>query len=346
MNGQLKTGKELLNIAGDNCIAEDEKGIKLYDLNAWTFSLNTNGSLEKQKCLLYTLPYQDEIIQVTTKTGKKVKVTKNHPFLVNENGIISWKKAEELTKEDYLVSPAKLPKFNQQKILSHEETIAKMTQKPLLQEIMFDEDFAFWISFLLSDGYIGEKCVEAVQKNYPESLQRFVNVSQKYGFNPSVRENRGCKYAKIYSKSLVEYLKIRFGIKTGKDKEIPSWFLSFSPEMNREFLKTFISLESSIRDNRIVFTQKSANNVSIISYMLLREGIISWTRHDGRIFRMKIQGKDFIDFVKKIGWVSNSKIKGIDLEREARSSFRVVPVDRKANLRLVEVFCIKSLHTL
>jgi len=59
INGQLKTGAELLALSQDNCIAEDEKGIKLYDLNAWTLSLNTSGKLEKQKCLLYTLPYQD-----------------------------------------------------------------------------------------------------------------------------------------------------------------------------------------------------------------------------------------------------------------------------------------------
>ncbi|MBI2564652.1 AAA family ATPase [Candidatus Woesearchaeota archaeon] len=346
VNGQLRTGKELFEIAKDKCIAEDEKGIKLYDLNAWTFALNTSGKLEKQKCMLYTLPYKDELIALTTKTGKRLIVTKNHLFLINENGIISWKKAEELTKKDYLVNPKKLPPITPLNVISHDEAILRMKNKQVPSEITFDEDFAFWIAFLLSDGYIGEKCVEAVQKNYPEALDRFVEISKKYGFNPNVFTNRGCRYARIYSKPLVEYLSIRFGVTGGKDKEIPSWFLRFSSEMTKEFLKTFISLESSLRDNRIVFTQKSEKNTSIISYMLLREGIISWIKHDGRVFRLKIQGEDFLKFIKQFGWISNDKIRMIDLNRAIKSSFRVVPVDRKAILRSVELLGLNSFHTL
>ena len=346
VNGELKTGNELLELASDNCIAEDKNEIKLYDINAWTFSLNTSGKLQKENCLLYTVPYNDEMISIRTKTGKQITVTKNHPFLVNENGIICWKKAEELTKQDYLVNAARLPQIECKKVISHEETIARMSQKPLEKEIPFDRDFAFWSAFLLSDGYIGENCVEAVQKNYPEALDRFINISKSYGFSPSVIINRGCRYAKIYSKPLVEYLKIRFGIAGGKDKEIPSWFVSLPDEMNIEFVRTFVSLESSIRDNTIVFTQKSAKNMSIISYMLLREGVLSWIRHDGRIYRMKMRGQDFMKFLKKFGHVSNEKIKGIDLGRSTKSSFRNVPVDRKSVLRLVEILGMNSFHTL
>lgn len=344
INGQLRTGEELLALARDNCISGDKKGAKLYDINAWTLALNASGKLEKQNCLLYTLPYGDEMIKVATKTGKQLTVTKNHPFLVNENGHIVWKKAEELTKQDYLVNPARIY-VEPQIVMSHEDAVARMAQKPV-QEMPFDEDFAFWIAFLLSDGSISEKCVEAVQKNYPEALDRFVRVSKKYGFHPSVRINRGCRYARIYSKPLVEYLRIRFGVHGGKDKEIPSWFLSFPQDMNKEFIRTFISLESSLRDNRIVFTQKSEKNVSIISYMLLREGIISWARHDGRVFRLKIQGEDFMKFLNAVGWISEAKIKGIDLSRTARSSFRVVPIDRPAVLKLVDTLGLNSFHTL
>lgn len=349
VNGELKTGKELLELAQNSCVQEeDAKGIRLYDIKAWTLSLNPEGRLEKSSCLLYTLPYKDELMEITTKTGKKLTVTKNHPFLVNENGTISWKKAEELTKQDYLVNPARIILSQPLEVMSHAEAISRMKQKPIPCEIPFDKDFAFWVSFLLSDGYIGEKCVQAVQKNYPEALDRFVEVSRKYGFNPRVLTNRGRRYATIYSKPLVEYLLVRFGVKGGKDKEIPSWFLSFPEEMNREFLKTFISLESSLRDNRIVFVQKSAYNVSIISYMLLREGIISWPRirRDGTVFNMKIQGIDFLKYLQKVGWISESKIRNLDLGRTVKSSFRVVPVDRKAVLKLVGLLGINSFHTL
>jgi len=348
VNGELKTGKELLELAKECCILEDAKGIRLYDIKAWTLSLNPNGRLEKGSCLLYTLPYKNELMEITTKTGKKLAVTKNHPFLVNENGAILWKKAEELTKQDYIINPAKVTLNEPRKVMTHAEAISRMNQKPIPKEILFDTDFAFWIAFILSDGYIGEKCVAAVQKNYPEALDRFIAISRKYGFKTGVSSSKtdGCRTATIYSKPLVEYLRIRFCVTGGRDKEIPSWFLSFPEEMNREFLKTFISLESSLRDNSVVFTQKSADNASMISYMLLREGILLWIRHDGRIFRMKIQGKDFANYIKQVGWVCDDKLKNLDLERQTESSFRVVPVDRKRVLRLVELLGFNSFRTL
>src|SRR3989344_4735225 len=49
VNGELKTGKELLEMRKDSCIAEDDKGIRLYDIKAWTFALNDSGRLEKRK---------------------------------------------------------------------------------------------------------------------------------------------------------------------------------------------------------------------------------------------------------------------------------------------------------
>src|SRR3989338_2862067 len=75
VNGALKTGSELLNEAGV-CIQEGENGIKLYDIDSWTFSLNAEGRLGKAKCLLYTLPCIDEMIVVKTKTGKRLTATK------------------------------------------------------------------------------------------------------------------------------------------------------------------------------------------------------------------------------------------------------------------------------
>lgn len=347
INGYLKTGKELIEDCKNSSFIEDEKGIRQYDIKAWTFALNTSGKLESKNCFLYTLPYKDEIVEIMTKTGKKIAVTKNHPFLVNDRGIITWKKAEELTKEDYLVNPAQLPEIEPLSIMSHEEAISLMKQKKLTEEVPFDNDFAFWIAFVLSDGSIGEKCIEVVQKNYPQAIDRFVEISKKYGFNPGMGiDKRGCRFARLYSKPLIEYLDVRFKIKGGRDKEIPSWFLSFPKEMNREFLKTFISLESSLRDNRVVLTQKSHNNTNLISYMLLREGIISWIRHDGRVYRLKIQGKDLISYLSNIGWISEEKIKTIDLKRKIKSSFRVVPVDKKSITRLVGLLGIDSFHTL
>ncbi|MBI4090640.1 MAG: hypothetical protein HY422_01300, partial [Candidatus Komeilibacteria bacterium] len=197
---------------------------------------------------------------------------------------------------------------------------------------------------------IGEKYLEVCQKNYPAALDRWVAISQRYGFSPAIRKSEGCRYAKIYSKPLIEYLQIRFGVTGRKDKEIPQWFLSLPRTLCREFLKTFIALESSLRDNRVVFTQKSRRNVNIIAYMLLREGIRSWIRKDAdqnrKIYRLKIQGSDLPQYLQTVGWLSDDWKQRINCERTIRSSFCIVPVDRRRILRLVELLGLNSFHTL
>src|SRR3989344_6170195 len=125
VGGELRTGYELVEKAKDVCVAEDGKGCKLYDINSWTYALNTEGRFEKQKCFLYTIPHKGEIAAITTGTGKRIAVTKNHPFLVNNHGIIEWKKAEELTKYDYLVNPASIQKITPINVMPHEEEISR-----------------------------------------------------------------------------------------------------------------------------------------------------------------------------------------------------------------------------
>ena len=348
VNGELKTGRKLLQELKDMPVIENKNGMKLYQINGWTYALDHNTSLQKHPCLLYTLPYSDEFITITTKTGKSISVTKNHPFLINDRGAIIWKKAEELTKEDYLINPAVLPSGSTSfQIQSHQETILSMTQKPIPREISFDENFAFWIACVLSDGYIGSKNVSFCQKNYPSAMKRFISVSRSYGFKLYIyTAKNGCVTATVYSKPLVEYLRIRFGVIGGKDKEIPRWFLQFPQNMLKEFIRTFISLESCLRDYRVTFTQKSKNNISLMSYMLLRFGILSWIRYDRRIWRLKIQGEDLGKYLTLIGWVEKKKLEGLNLQRKIRSSFRVVPIDRKAVLRIVECLGLNSFHTL
>lgn len=345
INGSLQTGETLLAQAKDNQLLEDKNGTKLYEINGWTFALNTKGKLEKKPCYLYTLPYHDEMITIATATGRSITVTKNHPFLVNDQGELTWKKAEELTKYDYVVSPARIPAMDEIAPLSHEEVISR-TKKAPVKQMLFDKDFAFWIAFLLSDGYIGEKCIEACQKNYPDALRRFVAISQGYGLKVSLSERRGCSYARIYSKPLVAYLRVRFGVESMKNKHIPSWFMAWPKELLEEFVRTYISLESSIGENKIHFTQKKKEDINVISYMLLRLGIRSWVRHDGRIYRLKIQGKDFTHYLKSVGWIEDTKIASLNLTKKAKSSFRVVPVKRKHVLRLVELLGMNSFHTL
>jgi len=314
VNGEIKTGEELIK---EGKIIFEKDGTKVYEINGCTFSLNEKGETVKVPCYLYVLPYEGKIIKIKTETGREIKVTANHPLLVNENGIIKWKKAEELKEGDYIVSIACLPDVE---IYKYSEKIGRF---------IIDEDFGFWIAFILAEGTIHEKFVEVTQKVCKKALQRFIEVSRKYGFNPKVY-NRDATYVKIYSKDLVKELKIFFGI--DKNRINPSKFIFLPKTVLKEFLRTFVSLDGSISSNRITIVQKKKENIEVLFNMLLRFNIIGRIRERKNGYEIRIQGEELERFIKGIGVLEDleEKIKGI---KTGISHLRKVPVNRD---------CIKS----
>lgn len=155
VNGSLKTGYQLLETLGTCDIIAKQEGndMTLYSIpEAWTYSLDTTGKLIKAPCMLYTLPVHDDVVHLRLKTGREITITKNHPVLVNDHGTIRWKKAEELTCNDYLVTPKQLPQLSESEqkteLCSHEETLNKLEQvypgytivrKQKLQEVLTKE---------------------------------------------------------------------------------------------------------------------------------------------------------------------------------------------------------------
>jgi len=456
IDGQLKKGNELLDYAVKSNVQPIKQGnFSFYKLpNSYTYSLNENGKLEKTDCHLYTIPYNDEIIKLKTRTGREVKVSKNHPFLVNDHGEIKWKKAEQLVEGDYLVSISKLiDEKTTVELMSHLQVLCELSKeyrvfyyedylklkeitnnfidfknlngkdfdnlrivnkleiKEIAKELEFDKkeywqlirflrrptenrfvheklskyfinkrlilnepidfidslrpisikrfnadrDIAFFLAFILSDGgSIG--AIYAAQKNYPKAFDRFVEIlNNKIGVGTSylAEDITGCKHVSKSSRPFVKYLCLRFGLKEKNHKTagIPSWIVELPSELRREFLKTFICLEGCIRDNRVRFSQANKDNINILSYMLLKEGIISWfsekMRNGGKDYVVKIQGEDFLNYLLKIGWLDDeTRTYWLEQAKDGKySPFRVIPAPRELVLKLVDLLGINSFHT-
>jgi DNA repair protein RadA len=112
-----------------------------------------NNSLSKtfsRKLFVYDC---DNLMKVTLSDGRIVQVTPNHP-LMTQNG---WKRADALSKEDYLVVswPNFFPKDNVK--LTKEITIHEKAPKTTLKKINFpeklDEDLAGILGYLLGEGW-------------------------------------------------------------------------------------------------------------------------------------------------------------------------------------------------
>jgi len=129
VNGRLAQGTELLaeaKRAGATLCAKDGKALHhLPGLRTWT--LTPHGELEQRPCQVYTMPYQGDLFRVQTKTGREIRVTAEHPFLVNHQGEIRWKLAKDLCVDDYLVVPSTLPQS--------EECVELMTHRKVMEQL-------------------------------------------------------------------------------------------------------------------------------------------------------------------------------------------------------------------
>ncbi|GEM_PF-2105858 len=456
VNGQLKTGHDLLRDA-QSAPSFQQGAFTMYKLpNSSTFSLNAFGKLEPSECYFYTYPHDGDVLTLKTKTGKEITVTPNHPFLVNDNGEISWKKAEELTVGSTLVCPAKIEdKTTQTEVLTHEQTIHRLQEKytivsyeevlqfkertknftdfssfigtdfdklriikqlqikqlaqetnqtaknqywqmirylkrptsnPAMHKILSlyfssyppaldqpqdfidsllpicinrfqtDQDLAFFLAFLLSDGCRIKGLIAAVQKNFPHALDRFIRIcKEKIGVTLDISTDAtSCRTAKKVSAPFSDYITLRYGINQGDvySSGIPLWMLKFPQTYRREFLKTFISLEGCLRDSRIRISQVNKESINVLSYMLLKEDILPWfsarKRDNGKDYIITIQGEDFSRYLTHIGWLDEEKKNELILNSQTsnHSAFRIIPVPRMKIIEFVSLLGINSFHTL
>ncbi len=129
VDGQTRTAADALEHAKTEGIKiEEGDGLALYDADLSTQSLGPRGSIEEKECMIYEKQYSGQVFDIETKTGRNITVSGNHPFLVNDSGAIEWRKAEELSTGDRLVSPSRLDTQTSD-IPTHSEVLDALDQE-------------------------------------------------------------------------------------------------------------------------------------------------------------------------------------------------------------------------
>jgi hypothetical protein len=132
VSGQLATGVQLLKEARRSGAPVHANGdTAVYKIpGLWTWTLNPYGTLERQPCQVYTLPYEGRLFRLRTRTGREIRVTADHPFLVNARGQISWKLAKDLKIGDYLVTPRSLTQAEDcLELMTHQQTMEQLARR-------------------------------------------------------------------------------------------------------------------------------------------------------------------------------------------------------------------------
>jgi MoxR-like ATPase len=108
MNGDLWTASEALAYAKEHGEIVHDGDTRLYDAGTTTQTLDEYGDMIEQECMVYETSYDGRLYTVETKTGRRIRVSGNHPFLVNRAGTLQWVEARDLDDDDHLVAPERL----------------------------------------------------------------------------------------------------------------------------------------------------------------------------------------------------------------------------------------------
>jgi MoxR-like ATPase/intein/homing endonuclease len=109
MDGRLwRAGDALSHAREHGELVHEDGDTRMYDAGGTTQTLGPDGELRETPCMVYEVDYEGETYSVETKTGRTIRVSADHPFLVNRAGAIQWVKARDLDEEDHLVAPREM----------------------------------------------------------------------------------------------------------------------------------------------------------------------------------------------------------------------------------------------
>jgi DNA-directed RNA polymerase beta subunit/intein/homing endonuclease len=216
----------------------------------------------------------DKLFEITTISGRKIKATANHPFLVNNNGVPEWKNLENLKKNDKIIirHAVKLLKDENTTVVTlNDENILEHYKLDLLELNLLNKPIPLYklkviarlIGSLNTDGSLHER-IDKEKKYYSASFYlgeegdvfQIADDIQKLGFgNCSIRRRSNKFEDKISGRTTISttwevsksgtfaYLLYMLGgfvgKKTTSSRALPEWLVRAELSIKREFLSAF-----------------------------------------------------------------------------------------------------------
>jgi len=216
----------------------------------------------------------DKLFEITTISGRKIKATANHPFLINNNGKPEWKNLEDLKINDKIIirhSIKQIPESNSTHVRINELDVLDHYKMDLLELNFINNDLPIYklkiiarlIGSLNTDGHLYER-IDKDKKYYCASfylgeesdVYQISDDISKLGFgNVSIKRKVTTFEDKISGKttqhrtwevslngSFAYLLYLMGGIvgkKTNTARVIPDWLVSSELSIKREFLSAF-----------------------------------------------------------------------------------------------------------
>jgi DNA-directed RNA polymerase beta subunit/intein/homing endonuclease len=256
----------------------DMKKIKDIRDGDWVNTVNRENLLDEPSPIHnWFCKMPDKLFEITTISGRKIKATADHPFLVNKgDGKYEMVKLGELQNGDKMVirhMVKMIPDENTTKVIIHEDDVVENYRMEMLERNLLNRPLLLYklkiiarlVGALNTDGHIGmSKDVNGEYKYYNATFYvgeeydawqlahdiqtlEFGTPSIKYETNNFEDKNNGrittTRVWKVGKSGVFAYLMYLMGgfcgKKTNMKRCLPKWLINAEPSIKREFLSAF-----------------------------------------------------------------------------------------------------------
>ncbi len=241
----------------DRFYKKDETGFAECNIDIEALSLNLKTLKLEWKPLraVYRHKIQDELIEFTLESGRKITVTKDHSLFNFENGELKNKDSQELKIGDYLAVPKKIS----------------------LENVEFSEELARFLGYFIAEGHLynkeGSYKIQFTLNKKEEQIVSDIDfISKKYfGKSPSTKSHgkNGIRVT-IYGKKPYEKICNLLGEikhKKAKEKGIPEIILNSNINARKAFFDSYMKGDYGVT--------KSKRLMSEVLYLKLQDGEIA-----------------------------------------------------------------------
>lgn len=278
--------------------------------------VNRNGEIESTNAGVYSGFKDTKIIK--NDIGLEIEVSNNHPLLtVTKQGNLDWKRAEEITTNDYIVSRRGDNVWGKQTSLNIDmdswlNSFGKNSRWKIEKCICntpktISEDLALIMGYLVGDGCLTRDNFITFTSKDEDMVNRF-----KYFFEDvlglHVKQNTTIDYT-VYGKYVREYFN-QLGLKQvdAFEKEIPKCILTAPKEIVASFVRGLFDTDGSVTGEVIEFCTSSEKMSKQLQVLLMNFGIISRRRrkynktYETYAYILTITGEDRITYFDEIGF--------------------------------------------
>ena len=271
--------KFLCCVTGDTNISMsnrmDIKKIKNMCDGEWVNTINPQ-TLKHEPSTIYNFfeVIPDKLFELVTKSGRIIKATQDHPFLINDNGNLIWKKLEDITLNDkvvishtekyiedtnttnFIISENSVLEQYKLELIEHGLLNKKISNDKLkilarligavntdghIDEFIKDNKYYYNCSFFLgeeSDVYQLADDINKLGFGYPTISRRISEIKDKNSGRITTHRTWH-----VYKNGVFGYL-LKFmggfaGDKVNFLKYVPDWLKNSEQSIKREFLSAF-----------------------------------------------------------------------------------------------------------